>query len=87
MPMPVLVTAIVAPSSGVMDSVRANPEVEPAISVPGMDDHPTAVALFGAIMAALYRRERTGKGGVVSTPLRNTRSAKGKHGRTGKPAR
>ena len=55
--------------SGLMDSVRANPDTEPAISVPGMGDHPTAVALFGAIMAALYRRERTGKGGVVSTSL------------------
>lgn len=55
--------------SGLMDSVRANPDIEPAISVPGMGDHPTAVALFGAIMSALYRRERTGKGGVVSTSL------------------
>lgn len=55
--------------SGLMDSVRANPDAEPAISVPGMGDHPTAVALFGAIMAALYRRERTGKGGAVSTSL------------------
>ena len=55
--------------SGLMDSVRANPDVEPAISVPGMGDHPTAVALFGAIMAALYRREKTGKGGAVSTSL------------------
>ena len=55
--------------SGLMDSVRANPDIEPAISVPGMGDHPTAVALFGAIMAALYRRERTGKGGAVSTSL------------------
>jgi len=55
--------------SGLMDSVRANPETEPAFSVPGMGDHPTAVALFGAIMAALYRREKTGKGGAVSTSL------------------
>lgn len=55
--------------SGLMDSVRANPDTEPAISVPGMGDHPTAVALFGAIMAALYRREKTGKGGAVSTSL------------------
>ena len=55
--------------SGLMDSVRANPETEPAVSVPGMGDHPTAVALFGAIMAALYRREKTGKGGAVSTSL------------------
>jgi crotonobetainyl-CoA:carnitine CoA-transferase CaiB-like acyl-CoA transferase len=55
--------------SGLMDSVRATPETEPAVSVPGMGDHPTAVALFGAIMAALYRREKTGKGGAVSTSL------------------
>jgi len=55
--------------SGLMDSVRANPETEPAVSVPGMGDHPTAVALFGAIMAALYRREKTGNGGAVSTSL------------------
>ncbi|MEQ8266051.1 MAG: CoA transferase [Parvibaculum sp.] len=55
--------------SGLMDSVRANPDIEPAISVPGMGDHPTAVALYSAIMTGLYRRERTGKGGVVSTSL------------------
>jgi crotonobetainyl-CoA:carnitine CoA-transferase CaiB-like acyl-CoA transferase len=55
--------------SGLMDSVRTTPESEPALSVPGMGDHPTAVALFGAIMAALYRREKTGKGGSVSTSL------------------
>jgi crotonobetainyl-CoA:carnitine CoA-transferase CaiB-like acyl-CoA transferase len=55
--------------SGLMDSVRATPETEPGLSVPGMGDHPTAVALFGAIMAALYRREKTGKGGSVSTSL------------------
>jgi crotonobetainyl-CoA:carnitine CoA-transferase CaiB-like acyl-CoA transferase len=55
--------------SGLMDAVRASPDHPPASSVPGMGDHPTSVALFGAIMAALYRRERTGKGGHVSTSL------------------
>jgi crotonobetainyl-CoA:carnitine CoA-transferase CaiB-like acyl-CoA transferase len=55
--------------SGLMDSVRSTPESEPALSVPGMGDHPTAVALFGAIVSALYRREKTGKGGSVSTSL------------------
>jgi len=55
--------------SGMMDSVRATPETEPGFSVPGMGDHPTAVALFAGIMAALYRRERTGRGGSVSTSL------------------
>lgn len=41
----------------------------PIISAPGMGDHATAMALFGAIMAALYRRERTGEGGRVGTSL------------------
>lgn len=55
--------------SGLMDAVRPNQQIEPAISVPGMGDHPTAVALYSAITTALYRRERTGKGGAVSTSL------------------
>ena len=55
--------------SGLMDAVRATPQTEPAISVPGMGDHPTAMALYAAIATALYKRERTGKGGVVSTSL------------------
>ncbi|MEQ8486076.1 MAG: CoA transferase [Pseudomonadales bacterium] len=41
----------------------------PIVSAPGMGDHATAMALFGAIMAALYRRERTGEGGYVGTSL------------------
>src|SRR5438105_4904283 len=44
-------------------------KIEPGFSVPGRGDHPTAVALFGAIVSGLYRREKTGKGGVVSTSL------------------
>jgi crotonobetainyl-CoA:carnitine CoA-transferase CaiB-like acyl-CoA transferase len=36
---------------------------------PGMGDHSTATALFGAIMTGLYRRERTGEGSLVSTSL------------------
>ncbi|MBI1260851.1 MAG: CoA transferase [Rhizobiales bacterium] len=55
--------------SGLMDAVRPNQQIEPAISVPGMGDHPTAVALYSAIVTALYRRERTGRGGAVSTSL------------------
>jgi formyl-CoA transferase len=34
-----------------------------------MGDHPSAMALFGAITTALYRRERTGLGGVVRSSL------------------
>ncbi len=42
---------------------------EPALSLAGMGDHPAASALFGAIMLALYRRERTGEGTKVSSSL------------------
>ncbi len=55
--------------TGLMDLVRASPHVPPARSLPGMGDHPTGTALFAAIMAALYQRERTGRGAIVSTSL------------------
>ena len=41
----------------------------PIISAPGQGDHATAMSVFGAVMAALYRRERTGAGAYVSTSL------------------
>ena len=55
--------------SGLMDLVRAHAEAPPARSVAGMGDHPTGLALYGAIVTALYRRERTGQGGVVHAAL------------------
>src|SRR5579872_759627 len=55
--------------TGLMDMVRASTETEPVRSMPGMGDHPTATALYAAIVTALYRRERTGKGGVAQTSL------------------
>ena len=55
--------------SGLMDLVKPSPDSAPARSLPGMGDHPTAVTLFGAIMMALYKREQTGKGSMVSTSL------------------
>jgi crotonobetainyl-CoA:carnitine CoA-transferase CaiB-like acyl-CoA transferase len=55
--------------SGLMDQVRPHAESPPARSVAGMGDHPTATALYGAIVTALYRRERTGLGGLVGTSL------------------
>src|SRR5436190_2539272 len=55
--------------TGLMDMVRASPETEPVRSMPGMGDHPTATALYAAIVTALYRRERTGRGGVAQTSL------------------
>ena len=55
--------------AGLMDLVRADASAPPTRPVPGLGDHPSAVTLFAAITTALYRRERTGKGGVVGTSL------------------
>ena len=55
--------------SGLMHAVRNNSHSEPSSSTPGMGDHPTASALFGAIMMALYKREITGEGSEVSSSL------------------
>ena len=52
-----------------MDLVRADENTTPARSIAGMGDHPCAMALFGAIAAALYQRERTGKGTQVKSNL------------------
>src|SRR5258708_23963571 len=52
-----------------MEMVRGTPSTEPSRSMPGMGDHPTATALYAAIVTALYRRERTGLGGVAQTSL------------------
>src|SRR5262245_17039109 len=55
--------------TGLMDMVRATAETDPARSVPGMGDHPSATALYAAIVTALYRRDRTGKGGIAQSSL------------------
>ena len=55
--------------SGLMDFVRPSNNSPVAWSTPGMGDHPTGMALYGAIMTALYKREKTGKGSEVSTSL------------------
>lgn len=54
--------------SGLMDHVR-RPLGSHAVSAPGMGDHATCMSLFGGIMAALYRREKTGDGAHVYTSL------------------
>jgi formyl-CoA transferase len=55
--------------SGLMDIVKPDHGAEPARSAAGMGDHPSAMALYGAIVTALYQRERTGRGGHVSSSL------------------
>ena len=55
--------------SGLMDWVRPSDNSPVAWSTPGMGDHPTGMALYGAIVTALYKRQLTGKGSEVSTSL------------------
>ena len=55
--------------SGLMDLVRADEHTTPARSIAGMGDHPCAMAFYGAIVTALYKRERTGQGSHVSSNL------------------
>lgn len=55
--------------SGLMDYVRASSDTPPAISVPGMGDHMTACSLYGAIVTALYQRQKTGEGSQVGSSL------------------
>jgi crotonobetainyl-CoA:carnitine CoA-transferase CaiB-like acyl-CoA transferase len=54
--------------TGLMDLVRA-PGAPPAQGLPGMGDHPSAVALYASIVTALLKRERTGEGSLVHTSL------------------
>jgi crotonobetainyl-CoA:carnitine CoA-transferase CaiB-like acyl-CoA transferase len=54
--------------SGLMGSMH-NGDAEPSLSPAGFGDHPTAMSLFGAIMLALYERQRTGRGMKVGTSL------------------
>jgi crotonobetainyl-CoA:carnitine CoA-transferase CaiB-like acyl-CoA transferase len=55
--------------SGLMDAVRASGDTPPAVSMPGMGDYMAACSLYGAIVTALYRRQKTGEGGKVGTSL------------------
>ena len=41
----------------------------PTLPIPGIGDHATASTLYSAIVTGLYRREKTGLGGHVSTSL------------------
>jgi crotonobetainyl-CoA:carnitine CoA-transferase CaiB-like acyl-CoA transferase len=55
--------------SGFMEMVKPYGDAESSFSLPGMGDHPTAMATYAAIATALYRRAVTGKGCAVSTSL------------------
>jgi len=55
--------------TGLMHLVRAGEAATPARSLPGMGDHPSSMGTYGAIVTALYQREKTGKGNYVSSSL------------------
>ncbi|SIN64641.1 Crotonobetainyl-CoA:carnitine CoA-transferase CaiB [Parasphingorhabdus marina DSM 22363] len=48
------------------------PDTPPPNIPPGFGDHMTAVSLVSGLMAALFRRERSGEGAVVDTSLLRT---------------
>jgi len=54
--------------SGLLSMTR-DAEAPPTWPVAGSGDNATAVGLYSAIVTALYRRERTGKGSYVTTSL------------------
>ena len=54
--------------SGLMELMR-EPGTSPTQGLPGMGDHPTAVALYAGIVTALLKRERSGEGSMVGTSL------------------
>ena len=55
--------------TGLMDMVRSSADTVPSRSMPGMGDFPSATGVYAAIVTALYRREKTGQGGVVRSSL------------------
>jgi formyl-CoA transferase len=54
--------------TGIFDALRYEGQ-PPHFSLPASGDRATAMAFVSAIMMGLYRRERTGKGGMVGTSL------------------
>src|SRR5437588_5868931 len=54
--------------SGLLSSTR-DVGAPPTVPVPGSGDYGTAMGLYGAIVTALYHRERTGRGMSVGTSL------------------
>ncbi len=54
--------------SGLMDAIRPHGADFP-LATAAMGDHPSSIALFGAIALALFDRERTGKGRRVRSSL------------------
>lgn len=54
--------------SGMMELIRDG-DTAPVLGAPGFGDHSTAMAVYAAVVSALYKRERTGRGSAVETSL------------------
>lgn len=54
--------------TGILDMMR-DKDVPPTVPAGGVGDHATAMTLFAGIMMALYKRDRSGAGSMVSTSL------------------
>ncbi len=57
--------------TGIQDMMHEK-DVPPSPPAGGVGDHATAMTLYAGIVSALYRRDRTGAGGMVSTSLAAT---------------
>ncbi|MDP6375391.1 MAG: CoA transferase [Pseudomonadales bacterium] len=54
--------------TGILDMMHEK-DVAPSMPAGGVGDHATSMTLFAGIMMALYKRDRTGEGSMVSTSL------------------
>ncbi|TNF81746.1 MAG: CoA transferase, partial [Gammaproteobacteria bacterium] len=57
--------------SGILDMIREK-DVAPSSPAGGVGDHATAMTLYAGIVSALYRRDKTGEGSMVTTSLAAT---------------
>ena len=54
--------------TGILDMMH-DKDVPPTLPAGGVGDHATSMTLFAGIVTALYKRDRTGEGSMVSTSL------------------
>jgi len=54
--------------TGILDMMREK-DVPPTVPAGAVGDHATSMTLFAGIVTALYKRDRTGEGSMVSTSL------------------
>ena len=57
--------------TGILDMMH-DKDVPPTLPAGGVGDHATAMTLYAGILTALYKRDRTGEGSMVSTSLAAT---------------